>query len=240
MTKIYTAAMIVIGNEILSGRTQDLNINYAASKLVGVGVSLSQVRIVPDVAEDIIFAVNELRARVDYVFTSGGIGPTHDDITAQCIADAFGVALVDNGEARGLLGAHYGGDDLSDARLRMAKIPVGAALIPNPVSAAPGFIIENVHVMAGVPRIMQAMIDHVCSTIKGGDIVKSRSIPCGHTESKISAALADIQNAHSTVDIGSYPYFKDGKLGVNIVLRSSDVAELERVEAVVIAMVDAI
>ncbi len=226
MTKQYSAAMVVIGNEILSGRTQDKNVNYVANALVQCGIALVEVRVIPDIEEVIVRTVRELKANVDYVFTSGGIGPTHDDITADCIAKACGVEITQNQEAYDILLAHYGADDLNEARLRMARIPVGASLIPNPVSAAPGFIIENVHVMAGVPRIMQAMTDHVVSTLQGGDVVKSVTVASTMPESAIAQALGDIQARYDMVDIGSYPYFKDGVLGVNVVLRSSDVDAL--------------
>lgn len=238
MGKQYTAAMIVIGNEILSGRTQDLNINYVANKLVECGVVLAEVRIIPDVESIIISTIRELDDQVDYIFTSGGIGPTHDDITAASVAKAFDVELEEHPEARALLLAHYGENDLSAARLRMARIPVGAELIPNPVSVAPGFIIESTHVMAGVPRIMQAMMDHVACTLKGGAVIQSRTVSCALTESVIAKELTDIQEGWKNVDIGSYPYFKDGVLGVNIVLRSSVESDLEQAVKDVSEMVD--
>ncbi len=230
MGKVYTAAMIVIGNEILSGRTQDKNINYVACKLVETGISLVEVRVIPDVADVVVKTVQELKVQVDYVFTSGGIGPTHDDITAQCVADACGVDLVENKDARALLAAHYPEGELNDVRLRMAQIPVGGILIPNPVSAAPGFVIENVHVMAGVPRIMQAMMDHVAASLKGGDVVRSCSVACGLPESRVAEDLGRIQDVYPSVDIGSYPFFQNGHLGVNVVLRSADYDVLEKAE----------
>lgn len=227
MNKRYTAAMIVIGNEILSGRTQDKNINYVANKLVECGVSLVEVRIVPDVEKVIIQAIHDVQEKVDYIFTSGGIGPTHDDITAECIAKAHDVSLVEHPEARSLLLEHYGENDLTEARLKMAKVPEGSTLIPNPVSAAPGFIIGKVYGMAGVPRIMQAMMDHVASNLKGGSIIESRTVTSTFPESEVSTGLGEIQDHYDDVEIGSYPYFKDGKLGVNIVLRSSNIDRLE-------------
>lgn len=238
MGKQYTAAMIVIGNEILSGRTQDLNINYVAKKLVECGVVLAEVRIIPDVESVIISTIGELYEKVDYIFTSGGIGPTHDDITAASVAKAFDVVLEEHPEARSLLLEHYGENDLSAARLRMARIPVGAELIPNPVSVAPGFIIENTHVMAGVPRIMQAMMDHVACTLKGGAVIQSHTVSCTLTESVIAKELTAIQDDWKHVDIGSYPYFKDGVLGVNIVLRSSVESDLVQAAGDVSDMVE--
>ncbi len=236
MDKRYTAAMIVIGNEILSGRTQDLNINYVAQKLVECGVGLSEVRIVPDEERKIVDAIFALKNSVDYIFTTGGIGPTHDDITAQSIASAFAVPLEENQEAKQLLLSHYGENDLTDARLKMARIPKGAELIPNPVSAAPGFVIEGVYAMAGVPRIMQGMMDHIASTLKGGAVVLSKTVQCALRESVISDALGEIQEDYSAVEIGSYPYFKDGVLGVNVVLRSACEDALEEAYNDVIEM----
>ena len=240
MAKQYTAAMIVIGNEILSGRTQDLNVNYVANKLVECGIILSEVRIITDVENAIITTIRDLCDQFDYIFTSGGIGPTHDDITATSVAKAFGVEVEENAEARALLLAHYGENDLITARLRMARIPVGAALIPNPVSAAPGFVIENTYVMAGVPRIMQAMMDHVASNIKGGAVIRSKTVSCGLTESAIASELSKVQDSWESVDIGSYPYFKDGGLGVNIVLRSHIEDDLNQAVDDVSKMIDSL
>lgn len=239
MNKHYTAAMIVIGNEILSGRTQDKNINYVANKLVECGVSLVEVRIIPDIEKVIVETIHDFQEKVDYIFTSGGIGPTHDDITAECIAKAHDVPLVEDPEARALLLAHYGENDLTDARLKMAKVPEGATLIPNPVSAAPGFIIDKTYCMAGVPRIMQAMMDHIASTLKGGSIIESRTVMSRFPESEVSEGLGEIQDDYDEVEIGSYPYFKDGKLGVNIVLRSSNIDRLENARTDVERMLEA-
>ncbi len=238
MSKEYTAAMVVIGNEILSGRTQDVNVNYVACKLVEKGVRLREVRIVPDVEDVIVGTVQELKSKHDYVFTSGGIGPTHDDITAECIAKACDTVLEQNKRAYDILLEYYGIDDLTDARLRMAQIPVGGVLIPNPVSAAPGFQIHNVYVMAGVPRIMQAMMDHVVGGLDGGTVIQSRSVASHLRESIIARDLGDIQEKYVDVDVGSYPYFRDGELGVNIVLRSDDIDLLSRAEKDVIAMIN--
>ncbi len=237
MQREYKAAMIVIGNEILSGRTQDLNVNYIAKKLVDRGVSLAEVRVVSDVEAAIINAIHDLKDSVDYIFTSGGIGPTHDDITAASVAKAFDVDLEINAEARAILLDHYGEDGLTPQRLEMAKVPVGASLIPNHVSGAPGFVIGNVHVMAGVPRICHVMMDHIVTGLKGGAVVRSRTVECMLGESIIAKHLGDLQGKWPDVDIGSYPYFEDGIPGVNIVLRSSDETGLASAEADVIAMV---
>lgn len=238
MSKEYTAAMVVIGNEILSGRTQDANVNYVACKLVAAGVRLREVRIVPDVEDVIVGTVRELKSKHDYVFTSGGIGPTHDDITAMCVAKACDTVLEQNKEAHDILLEYYGKDELTDARLRMAQIPVGGSLIPNPVSAAPGFQIENVYVMAGVPRIMQAMMDHVVCGLDGGTVIQSRTVISSLRESMIAESLGDIQEQYPSVDVGSYPYFKDGELGVNIVLRSDEIDLLSCAEKDVIDMIN--
>lgn len=242
MTKnVYTAALLVIGNEILSGRTEDKNINWIACKLVGKGITLSEVRVVPDMSERIVAAVRELSVRYDYLFTTGGIGPTHDDITAGCIAQAFGTPIIENAEARAVLVKHYGGEEhLNPARLKMAQVPRGATLIPNPVSGAPGFVLENVCVMAGVPKIMQAMLDHVLPSLAGGDIVLSRTVTSRLAESRIAQGLAEIQEKFSNVEIGSYPHFQAGNFGVSLVLRSTDEAALVLAEKEVATLVRAL
>ncbi len=240
MGKTYKAAMLVIGNEILSGRTQDKNINYLANKLGEQGISFVEVRIVPDIEEKIVEALKSLKEQVDYVFTSGGIGPTHDDITSECVAKACGVAFGTHPEAFEILEAHYGKEEFNAPRRKMAMTPQGAELIPNPVSAAPGFIIDNIYVMAGVPRIMQAMVDHVVPSLAGGALVKSENVPCFYPESKIAEGLGDIQKKFPDVDIGSYPYFKDGKTGVNVVLRSSNEESLTKAKEDVEDMISSI
>ncbi len=228
MSKQYKAAMIVVGNEILSGRTQDKNINYVANALLVQGVALVEVRIIPDIEGEIIDAIHALREKVDYVFTSGGIGPTHDDITAESVAKAFGVVLEKNAQAYGILLEHYGKDEFTKARQKMAMIPVGAKLIPNPVSAAPGFVLGNVYVMAGVPRILQAMVDHVVPGLKGGAPILSRTIGSVLPESVLAEGLGKLQSRYDSVNIGSYPRFKNGSTSVNVVLRSTDEAKLEK------------
>lgn len=223
----YTAALIIIGNEILSGRTQDKNTAFLAETLGRHGISLHEVRIIPDIEAKIIETVNVMRAEADYVFTTGGIGPTHDDITAESIAKAFGVAWELNDEAYQMLVAHYRDEaEVTEARKKMAMIPAGAALIDNPVSGAPGFILENVHVMAGVPRIMQAMTENVVPNLSGGAVVQSQTITCQMAESELSAGLADIQNRFSDLDIGSYPNYHGSVGGLSVVIRSTDVDQI--------------
>ena len=177
MSKTFSAALLIIGDEILSGRTQDINIKHLAEKLGSKGIALREVRVVPDVEAKIIKAVNELRAEADYLFTTGGIGPTHDDITSESVAKAFGVAIERNKKAFDILVKHYGSEkELNDARLKMTMIPVGAQLIANPVSSAPGFILGNVYVMAGVPKIMQGMLDGVLEGLRGGAVVRANTV----------------------------------------------------------------
>ena len=224
-----TAALLIIGNEILSGRTQDANLNYLAKTLGSIGVKLVECRVVTDSEPAIIEAAQTLSRQVDYVFTSGGIGPTHDDITSAAIAKAFGTPLKRHPEAEARLRKHYKPEDINEARLKMADIPEGAELIDNPVSAAPGFILGNVYVMAGVPRIMQAMLDGVKSRLRGGAITVSRTISATITEGYIAAELGAIQADYANVEIGSYPFIRDGKLGVSLVSRSTDLKALEEV-----------
>ena len=224
-----TAALLIIGNEILSGRTQDANLNYLAKTLVAIGVRLAECRVVTDDESAIIEAVNALSDKFDYVFTSGGIGPTHDDITTAAIAKAFGAKLVRHKEAEARLRKHYKPEDINEARLKMADIPEGAALIDNPVSSAPGFVLKNVYVMAGVPRIMQAMLDGIKSQLKTGPVTISRTISATVTEGYIASELTAIQAKYTDVEIGSYPFIRDGKLGTSLVSRSINIASLERV-----------
>ncbi len=235
-SKIVTAAMIVIGNEILSGRTRDANMHHVSTRLTELGVRLTEARFIPDDEAVIVATVNELRARHDYVFTSGGIGPTHDDITADAIARAFGVGIDVDPRARAILEAHYEPGMLNEARLRMARIPFGAALVDNPVSKAPGFRLENVYVMAGVPAIMQAMFESIRHELVGGAPLISRTVAARVAEGTIAADLAAIQNAHEGVEIGSYPFFRGGIPGTSIVLRSTDQAALDRAAEAYIAI----
>jgi len=226
MTDAPTAAILVVGNEILSGRTKDANIGWLAERLSALGIRVREARVVPDMPEEIVAAVNALRVRYTYVFTTGGIGPTHDDITAECIAAAFGVPLEQNAEARRRLEAHYPPGQLNAARLRMANAPVGATLIDNPVSTAPGFRIGNVHVMAGVPAIMRAMFDGLAPTLVGGPPMQARTVRCLLPEGLIAEGLGAIQVRHPTVEIGSYPFYRNQSFGVSLVLRAVDDAAL--------------
>ena len=222
MEQVERAAVVIIGNEVLSGRTQDLNLNYIATGLSEIGVQLMEVQVIPDVEETIIDTVNVLKGKWDYVFTTGGIGPTHDDITSASIAKACGVNLIRHPEAEQLLQERYAPEDATDARMKMADIPEGAELIANPVSIAPGFIIENIYVMAGVPTIMQAMFDGIKHSLQGGAIVESQEIASYITEGAIAEELGELQSCHSNVEIGSYPFIRDNRLGTSVVLRSSE------------------
>ncbi len=237
--RIVTAAVLVIGDEILSGRTKDKNIGYIAEYLTGIGIDLREVRVVADVEDDIVAALNALRARYDHVFTTGGIGPTHDDITADAVAKAFGVPIDVDPRAVALLLERMPKDQLNEARLRMARIPEGATLIENAVSKAPGFSIGNVHVMAGVPAIMQAMLDVLGPRLATGRKMLSRSVSAGLKEGDVAAALAAVQAQYPDVAMGSYPTF-DPELGftTTLVLRSREEARLAEAEAAVAAMLN--
>ncbi len=232
-----TAAMLVIGDEILSGRTKDRNFAYLAEMLTKVAVDLREMRVVPDDHNDIVAAVQGLSARWDHVFTSGGIGPTHDDITADAIAAAFGVAIDVRDDARALLTTYYtkNGVTMNDARLRMARIPAGARLIDNPVSVAPGFTLENVHVMAGVPVVFQAMVNTVLPSLKGGAPLISRIIRIDLPEGEIAGPLAKIAADHGAVAIGSYPFILNSRFGSNIVFRCPDPGPLNTAVAAFLA-----
>jgi len=224
-----TAAIVIIGNEILSGRIADRNLAFLATALNEVGVQVREVRVVADTEAEIVRAVNETRARYDYVFTTGGIGPTHDDITADSVAAAFGVGIGHHPEAVALLQRHYAGSgaDLNEARMRMARIPAGAALVENPVSQAPGFRLGNVFVLAGVPAIAQAMFHSLKHQLRGGDPVLSRAIACFLAEGTIAAGLGAVQGNYPEVDIGSYPFYRNGRFGTSIVCRSAVPARLD-------------
>ncbi len=219
-----TAAMLVIGDEILSGRTRDSNMHHLAQELTTHGVDLCEVRVVSDQADAITGAVQALSAAHDHVFTSGGIGPTHDDITADCIAAAFGAPIDVRDDARALLQAHYDrlGVELNAARLRMARIPDGATLIDNPVSTAPGFTLRNVHVMAGVPAVFEAMVASILPTITGGAPLLSQSLRVMRGEGDIAATLSAVAEAFPDLSIGCYPFQKDGIFGANVVVRGTD------------------
>ena len=224
------AALIIIGNEILSGRTQDQNLSYLANWLNEIGIQLSEVRVIRDEEEVIVKTVNYLRENYDYIFTTGGIGPTHDDITSLSIAKAFDVELEVNDKALSILKEYYKDSELTDARMKMTMIPKGAELVENPVSKAPGFKMENVFVMAGIPSIMQGMLEGAKKHLKGGGIIKSTSVDVFTPESNVAEELAELQNNYPDVEIGSYPFSKERKFGTSLVLRSEDEALLKKCE----------
>ncbi len=227
--RIFTAGIVIIGDEILSGRTHDKNIAQIASWLQVQGIRLAEVRVVPDVMERIVEAVNALREGNDYLFTTGGIGPTHDDITVDAVAQALGVNVVVHPQARAILEKYYadkpGG--LTDARLRMARVPEGADLIPNRMSGAPGIKIGNVHLMAGVPHITAGMLDALTGTLEGGAPLLSETVGCWTPESEVADILRQVEKAHEHCQIGSYPFFRDGRVGANFVVRSTSAQELK-------------
>ena len=235
--KIVTAAVLIIGNEILSGRTQDQNLSYLATGLNSVGVTLREARVIPDITEVIVATVNELRRQYDYLFTTGGIGPTHDDITSECVAKAFGVPWTLHPEAHQIFLSHYKPGELNEARLRMAHTPEGASLIINPVSRAPGFRMGNVFVMAGIPRVMQAMFDAVKHDLRGGRPMLARTVSCHLPEGIIAKGLGEIQNRYADLDIGSYPFYRRGEFGTSLVLRGRDAVQLAAGTEEVIALV---
>lgn len=224
-----TAAMIVIGDEILSGRTRDSNMHYLAGQLTEAGIDLKEARMIADDPEMITATVRAMAQRHDYIFTSGGIGPTHDDITADCIAAAFDRSIDVRDDARAILAEHYAksGTELNTARLRMARIPEGATLIDNPVSAAPGFKVENVHVMAGVPSVFQAMVASVLPMLTGGAALISRTTRIDRGEGDIAGPLGQVAQAHPDLSIGCYPFQMNGKYGAHVVMRGSDAAEID-------------
>lgn len=238
-TAPVTACVLIIGNEILSGRTQDVNLAYLAKALNEVGVRVTEARVIRDEEAAIVDAVNACRAAYDYVFTTGGIGPTHDDITSACIARAFGVPVVRDPAAEAVMRVHYGDVGINEARLKMADVPQGAELIENPVSSAPGFQIGNVIVLPGVPRILQAMVDGLKGRLRGGAPVLSRTVSAFTTESSIAAGLSAVQDRHGAVEIGSYPFVRSGRFGTSLVSRCSDRAALEAAVADIIALLKA-
>jgi molybdenum cofactor synthesis domain-containing protein len=234
-----TAAVLIIGDEILSGRTQDTNLRDIARYLAVHGVDLSEARTVPDVHEEIVAALNALRERYDYVITTGGIGPTHDDITADAVAAAFGVELYEHPEIMALLQARWGGE-VNAARRRMARVPVGGELVKNPVQGPPGFTIGNVFTLAGVPAIMRGMLEDVGPRLKGGAVTVSRTVRVeGSGEGVIAAPLEMVAKAHPAMSLGSYPFFGESGFGSNLVLRGRDPAELAATVAELIAALNA-
>lgn len=222
--RIWTAGLVIIGDEILSGRTHDKNIAQVATWLQVQGIRLSEVRVVPDIEERIVEAVNALRAANDYLFTTGGIGPTHDDITVDAIARALGVPVVIHPEARAMLDRYYAskGTELTKARLRMARVPQGAELIPNRMSGAPGIRIGNLFMMAGVPHITAGMLDALTGTLEGGAPLLTETVGCWVAESEVADLLREVEKAHDNAQIGSYPFFREGRTGANFVIRSTD------------------
>ena len=231
------AALIIIGNEILSGRTKDKNLAYLAEWLNEIGIQLYEVRVIRDDEDEIIDCVNLLRKKFDYVFTTGGIGPTHDDITTESIAKAFDVELETNPDALKILQGYYKKGDLNEARLKMTLLPIGAELVENPVTKAPGFKMDNVFVMAGIPSIMQGMLEGARVFLETGTKMSSKSIDVFMPESFVATELSQIQDNYLNVEIGSYPFNKNGKFGTSLVMRSTDLAGLDRGEIEVAEMI---
>lgn len=225
---VVTACVVIIGNEILSGRTKDANLAFLAARLDERGIRLKEARVVPDDPEAIVDTLNEVRARYDYVFTTGGIGPTHDDITAECVARAFGVPLIQNPEARAILEAGYQPGELNEARLRMANTPEGASLILNSISRAPGFRFENVFVLAGVPSVARAMFESLSEDLDGGAPLISHSIEARIPEGRLAGPLKELQESYPDIEMGSYPFHEGGVFGARLVLRSTDRERLGR------------
>jgi molybdenum cofactor synthesis domain-containing protein len=232
-----TAAVLIIGDEILSGRTQDGNSHYIARFLAALGIDLKEIRVVPDVEAEIVAGLNGLRSRFDFVFTTGGIGPTHDDITADAVAKAFGVGIGYHPEAYALLEARYPPGQFNDMRKRMARIPHGAALIKNTVSTAPGFHIGNVYVMAGVPMVMRAMLETIEPTLPHGAVVVSVTVSAEIPEGTIAPGLAELQKSNPDVAIGSYPFYSDKGPGAQLVTRGRDAEAVEQVARAIEALV---
>ena len=231
-SSLRTSGIIIIGNEILSGRTQDLNSRYLAQRLLTIGIIVSEVRIIPDIKDQIIDTVNELRNKYTFVFTSGGIGPTHDDITAECIASAFDVDLPINKKAKLLLKNYYLEQNikLNSSRLRMARVPKGAVMIPNPISVAPGFQLKNVFVLAGVPNIFQAMVENIIQNLEVEISIKSKTITINKAEGDIAEKLSVIASSYPNVSIGSYPFEKGLIKGTNIVISHHDEKTIKEIE----------
>lgn len=226
-----TAAVVVIGNEILSGRTRDANLGYLAAKLGEAGIRVMEARVVPDIEAMIVEAVNTCRQRYGHVFTTGGIGPTHDDITARAVARAMGLPVERNAEAERRLRGYYDPEMVNEARLSMADMPVGAALIDNPVSIAPGFRVENVHVLPGVPKILQAMVDLLVPSLEGGRPIASSALTVFAPEGEIAALLATLQADFPGIDIGSYPFFRQGRFGTTVICRGADATAVTACDA---------
>ncbi len=237
MKKRYTACILIIGNEVLSGRTQDANLAFLATRLNDLGIQVSEARVIRDDRQIIADAVNQARAQNDYVLTTGGIGPTHDDITSESVAHALGVPFGRNAEADAILRNYYAPEDITEERMSMADMPEGAVLIDNPVSRAPGFQIENVFVLPGVPRIMRDMFQGMAHRLTGGAPMLSRSITAALPEGELAGPLGALQARYPDVEMGSYPFFQGGKLGANLVLRAFDADQLADAAEAVAQMV---
>jgi len=235
-TPRVSAAVLIIGNEILSGRTQDTNLAHLAKTLNGYGIQVREARVVPDVEAEIVDAINALRVRYDYLFTTGGIGPTHDDITADCVAKAFGVALEIHPQIAELIQRRPSPPEVMASRMRMARVPRGGGLIDNPLGP-PGFYIDNVYVMAGIPRIMQQMVASLDGKLKRGVVVRSRSVTAFVSEGQIAKDLGAIQGRYPQVDVGSYPFQRQDRFGTTLVMRGSDAGDLDAALAEVVAMI---
>jgi molybdenum cofactor synthesis domain-containing protein len=239
MSENPTAAVLVIGDEILSGRTQDTNTNYIAKQLGALGIDLREARVVGDVEDEIVAALNALRVRYTYVFTTGGIGPTHDDITADAVAKAFGVGIDYHPEALAMLGGRYKPGEFNEMRKRMARIPLGAELVRNTASVAPGIHIGNVYVMAGVPMIMRAMMEDIVPHLRRGAVVHAATVQARIGEGRIAEGLMKIQNDFPELALGSYPYYRDDGFGVQLVARGRDAARVEAAARAVEALLRA-
>ncbi|MEM7098005.1 MAG: molybdopterin-binding protein [Pseudomonadota bacterium] len=233
-----TACVLIIGNEILSGRTQDINLNHLATTLGSWGIQVREARVIPDVKETIVAAINETRVSFNYVFTTGGIGPTHDDITADCVASAFGVALYEHPAIAERIRKRPAPEDVMRNRLLMARVPEGGDLIENPTGGPQGFSMENVYVMAGIPMVMQGMLSSLEGKLDSGPVVRSRSIRAYLGESQISSQLGDIQNDYPELDIGSYPFFQQDRYGTTLVIRGIDADQLEAAASAIMQAVN--
>ena len=240
MNQAVTACVIVIGNEILSGRTQDTNLNHIATTLGGWGIQVHHARVIPDDEDIIVNTINEVRTTYDYIFTTGGIGPTHDDITAVCIANAFAVPVIQHPEIAERIRQRPAPDDIMASRLLMARVPEGASLIDNPSGGPQGFAMDNVYVMAGIPRVMQAMLSTLEGKLQSGFVVRSHTIRAYTGESSIADALAQIQDDYPSVDIGSYPFLREERYGTHLVIRGADTDVLTTVADAVMDAVRAI
>ena len=235
--KEITAGIIIIGNEVLSGRTKDINTSTLAKWLNSLGIEVKEVRVIPDIESTIIETVNILRVKFNYVFTTGGIGPTHDDITAESISKAFNLEYDFHKEAYSILEKYYKPGEFNEGRQKMAKMPTSAKLILNPTSGAPGFCVENIFCLPGVPSILQSMIGGLNNNLIGGDPILNITINLRTVESEIAKSVTEIQNKNTEVEIGSYPYFRAGKLGVSIVLRSSNKDKLDQCNSEILKFV---